>query len=111
MNHPQDFAEVVAEMEGRTSAAVEALIAAERKRTGYDRDRIARILGEKGLEVKPSTVRYFLRQYKLSLKYKPSRYGRRNSCYDFDPLYPLQHFQVALKEVYDATTLSEQNLR
>ena len=95
----------------RTSAAVEALIVAERKKTGYGRDRIARLLRERGVEVRPSTVRYVLRRYKLSIKYKRSRYRRRNRFYDFDALYPLQHFQVDLKEVYDATTLSEQTLR
>ena len=76
-----------------------------------DLDRIARILQEKGLEVKSSTVRYVLRRYKLSIKYKRSRYRRRNRFYDFEALYPLQHFQVDLKEVYDSTTLSEQTLR
>jgi len=95
----------------RTPAVVEGMIVAERKRTGYGRDRIARLLREKGVEVKPSTVRYVLRRYKLSIKYKRSRYRRRNRFYDFDSLYPLQHFQVDLKEVYDATTLSEQTLR
>jgi len=95
----------------RTSAAVEAMIVAERKKTGYGRDRIARILQEKGVEVTPSTVRYVLRRYRLSIKYKRSRYRRRNRFYDFDSLYPLQHFQVDLKEVYDSTTLSEETLR
>ena len=94
-----------------TSAAVESLIIAERKRTGYGRDRIARLLREKGFEVKPSTVRYVLKRYKLSSKYKRSRYRRRNRFYDFEALYPLQHFQVDLKEVCDATTLSPQTLR
>ncbi len=95
----------------KTSAAVEGLIVAERERTGYGRDRISRILREKGLEVKPSTVRYVLRRYNLSIKYKRSRYRSRNRFYDFEALYPLQHFQVDLKEVYDSTTLSEQTLR
>ncbi len=90
---------------------MEALIVAERKKTGYGRDRIARLLRERGVEVRPSTVRYVLRRYKLSIKYKRSSYRRRNRFYDFDALYPLQHFQVDLKEVYDATTLSEQTLR
>jgi hypothetical protein len=52
-----------------------------------------------------------LRRYKLSIKYKRSRYRSRNRFYDFESLYPLQHFQVDLKEVYDSTTLSEQTLR
>jgi len=95
----------------KTSAAVEALIVAERKKTGFGRDRLARILHERGVEVKPSTVRYVLRRYKLSAKYKRSRYRSRNRFYDFESLYPLSHFQVDLKEVYDATTLSEETLR
>ncbi len=93
------------------SVAVEAMVIAERKKSGYGRERLARILRERGVEIKPSTVRYVLRRYKLSGKYKRSRYRRRNRFYDFEPLYPLQHFQVDLKEVYDATTLSKQTLR
>ncbi|NPV83098.1 MAG: helix-turn-helix domain containing protein [Candidatus Aminicenantes bacterium] len=95
----------------KTSSAVEAMILAEREKTGYGRDRIARILREKGIEVKPSTVRYVLRRYGVSPKYKRSRYRRRCRFYDLESLYPLQHFQVDLKEVYDATTLSEETLR
>jgi len=94
----------------RTSLAVEGMIVAVRKETGYGRDRIARILRERGVEVKPSTVRCVLRRYKLSSKHKRSRYRQRNRFYDFESLYPLQHFQVDLKEVYDATTLSEETL-
>jgi len=94
----------------KTSTAVEALIVAERKKTGYGRERIARLLRERGVEVSPFTVRYVLRRYKLRVKYKRSRYRRRNRFYDFEALYPLQHFQVDLKEVYDATTLSGQTL-
>ena len=95
----------------RTSLAVEGMITAVRKETGYGRERIARILRERGVEVKPSTVRCVLRRYKLSSKHKRSRYRQRNRFYDFESLYPLQHFQVDLKEVYDATTLSEETLR
>jgi len=51
-----------------------------------------------------------LRRYKLSSKHKRSRYRQRNRFYDFESLYPLQPFQVDLKEVYDATTLSEETL-
>ncbi len=95
----------------RTSAAVEALIIADRKKTGFGRDRVARILHERGVEVKPSNVRYVLKRYKLTAKYKRSRYRSRNRFYDFESLYPLSHFQVDLKEVYDAATLSEETLR
>ncbi|MDI6811184.1 MAG: helix-turn-helix domain-containing protein, partial [archaeon] len=94
----------------KTSAAVEGMIIALRKKTGYGRDRIARILRERGVEVKPSTVRYVLRRYKLSSKHKRSRYRQRNRFYDFETPYPLQPFQVDLKEVYDSTTLSEETL-
>ncbi|MDI6698102.1 MAG: helix-turn-helix domain-containing protein [Candidatus Saccharicenans sp.] len=95
----------------KTSAAVEGMSIALRKKTGYGRDRIARILRERGVEVKPSTVRYVLRRYKLSSRHKRSRYRQRNRFYDFETLYPLQPFQVDLKEVYDSTTLSEETLR
>ncbi|MGB4705078.1 MAG: helix-turn-helix domain-containing protein [Candidatus Saccharicenans sp.] len=95
----------------KTSTAVEGMIIALRKKTGYGRERIARLLREQGVEVRPSTVRYVLRRYKLSSKHKRSRYRQRNRYYDFESLYPLQHFQVDLKEIYDSTTLSEETLR
>jgi hypothetical protein len=53
----------------------------------------------------------FLKRHKLSVKYKRSRYRRRNRFYDFESLYPLQHFKVDLKEIYDATALSDETLR
>ncbi len=71
----------------RTSLAVEGMITAVRKDTGYGRDRIARILRERGVEVNPSTVRCVLRRYKLSSKHKRSRYRQRNRFYDFESLY------------------------
>ncbi len=37
---------------------IEGIIAKEWKKTGYGRDRLARNLTEKGIPVKPSTVRY-----------------------------------------------------
>lgn len=95
----------------RTSLSLEGAILAERKRTGYGRDRISRLLQERGLQVKPSTVRCVLRRYKISGKDKRSRFRRRQRFYDFDFLYPLEHFQVDLKEIYDQSTLPSSTLR
>lgn len=89
----------------RTPLYLEALIIATAKKTGYGRDRIARILTERGYPVKPSTVRYVLRRYKVSAKYKRTKYRKRQRYYDFDSLYPLQHFEVDLKEIFDSKTL------
>jgi len=61
--------------------------------------RIARVLKEKGIEVKPSTVRYVLERYGLQGRYKRSKYRKRRRFYDFDALYPLSHFEVDLKEI------------
>ena len=90
----------------RTPLHIEGIIIAERKKTGYGRDRISRNLNERGVDVKPSTVRYVLRRYKLSAKYKRNKYRKLQRFYDFEDLYPLQHFKVDLKEVYDQSTLS-----
>lgn len=95
----------------RTPLSLEAAILAERKKTGYGRDRISRLLQERGLEIKPSTVRCVLRRYKIQAKYKRSRFRRRQRFYDFDSLYPLEHFQVDLKEIYDQSTLPSSTLR
>jgi len=51
-----------------------------------------------------------VKRYKLNVKYKRSRYRRRNRFYDFEELYPLKYFQVDLKELSDATTLYEETL-
>ena len=91
----------------RTPLHIEIIIVSERIKTGYGRDRIARILCEKGLEVKPSTVRYVLRRYKLQGKYKRCKWKKKKRYYDFDSLYPLQHFETDLKEIFDKGTLSE----
>jgi len=89
----------------RTPLWLEGIIIAEAKKTGYGRDRISRILTHKGYAVKPSTVRYVLKRYKISPKYKRTRYRRRQRYYDFDSLFPLQHFEVDLKEIFDKRTL------
>jgi len=52
-----------------------------------------------------------LKFYKLSVKAKRSSYRRRKRFYDFETLYPIQHFKVDLKEIHDATTPSEETLR
>ena len=92
----------------KTPPHLELAIASVRKKTGYGRDRIVRVLKEKGIEVKPSTVRYVLKRYGLQGRYKRSKYRKRQRFYDFDALYPLSHFEVDLKEIYDTGTLSEE---
>jgi putative transposase len=94
----------------RTPLHIEAIIVAQRKKTGYGRDRIARNLGQRGVDVKPSTVRYVLRRYKLGAKYKRNKYRKKQRFYDFEELYPLQHFEVDLKEIYDQSTLSYETI-
>lgn len=58
-------------MSRQDSSYIELIITAERKKTGYGRDRLTRILKERGISVKPSTGRYVL---------------------------PLSHFEVDFKE-------------
>ena len=95
----------------KTPLHIEGMILAERKKTGYGRDRISRNLTARGIPVKPSTVRYVLRRYQVSAKYKRSRYRKKQRFYDFEELHPLEHFEVDLKEIYDQSTLSEETIQ
>jgi transposase len=90
----------------KTPAYIEVIIIAEREKTGYGRERIVRNLKRKGIDVKISTVRYVLKRYKLTGKYKRSNYRSKVRFYNFEKLYPLEIFQVDLKEIFDKTTLS-----
>ena len=92
----------------RTPLHIEGIILSERKKTGYGRDRIARNLTERGIAVKPSQVRYVLKRYNIGAKYKRNKYRKKQRFYDFEELYPLQHFEVDLKEIYDQSTLSHE---
>lgn len=89
----------------RTPLHIEGVILTERKKSGYGRDRIARNPSERGVLVTPSTVRYVLKHYGASAKYKRSPYRKRQRFYDFEHLHPLEHFQVDLKEIYDQSSL------
>ena len=60
----------------KTPPHLELAILSVRKKTGYGRVRIARVLKEKGIEVKPSTVRYVLKRYGLQGRYKRSKYRK-----------------------------------
>jgi transposase len=95
----------------KTTLSIEGMILIEREKTGYGRDRIARNLSARGIPVKPSTVRYVLKRYQASAKYKRSRYRKKQRFYDFEELHPLEHFEVDLKEIYDPFTLSEQAIQ
>ncbi len=95
----------------KTPPHIEALILAERKKTGYGRDRIARNLREKGIPLRSSAVRYVLKRNNATARYKRSKYRKRQRYYDFEELYPLQHFEVDLKEIYDQSTLSKDAIR
>jgi len=95
----------------KTATHIEGIIIAEREKTGYGRERIARNLRERGIEVKESTIRYVLKRYKLTGKYKRSRYRKKVRFYDFESLHPLEMFQVDLKEIYDRTTLSKEAIK
>ena len=61
----------------RTPLILEIIIVSIRIKTGYGRDRITRVLCERGIEVKPSTVRYVLQRYNLVRKYKRSRWKKK----------------------------------
>ncbi len=89
----------------RTPLHLECMIIAERKKTGYGRERILRNLRERGIEVTSSLVRYTLRRYNIPQKYKRSNYRKRNRFYDFEKLHSLEHFEVDLKEICDQKTL------
>lgn len=105
--HLTDYSRKPKNSPNKTPPHIELIIIAERKKTGFGRDRLARILKEKGISVNPSSVRYVLKRHGLTSKYKRSKYRKRVRFYDFESLYPLSHFEVDLKEIYDKGTLSE----
>jgi transposase len=72
----------------KTHLHIKGMILAEREKTGYGRDRIARNLQAKGIEVRPPTVRYVLKRYKVKAKYKRTRYRKKQRYYVLKNYFP-----------------------
>lgn len=86
---------------------LESKIIKLRKKTGYGRIRIQRLLLAEGINIGLKAIQNVIKRNKLSGKYKRNKYRVRRRFYDFDKLYPFSVFQVDLKEIFDRSTLSE----
>ncbi|MEO0263568.1 MAG: hypothetical protein ABIM62_07615, partial [candidate division WOR-3 bacterium] len=77
-----------------------------RRETGYGAIRISRIMKEReGIYVGVSAVRYVLKRNGVCHKKKRTKYRTRQRYYDFEKIYPLQNFEIDLKEILDMRAL------
>jgi len=90
----------------QTTKEIEALVIQKRKATNFGRLRLAyHIRKECGLQISSFTIRNILRRYKFTMSKKRRGKFRSISYYDWDKVYPLQHFQIDLKVITDQKSL------
>jgi transposase len=90
----------------QTAKEVEELVVKERKLTNFGRLRLAyHIRKEHDLQVSSFTIRNILRRHRLTKPRKRRGKFRSISYYDWDKIYPLQHFQIDLKVIRDQKSL------
>lgn len=90
----------------KTPPETEEKIIKLRKETGYGAIRISRIMREKeGIYVGVSAVRYVLKRKGVCHKKKRTKYRTKQRYYDFEKIYPLQNFEIDLKEILDMRAL------
>ena len=94
----------------KTSPQLELAIRNLAKNNGWGRDRIFEQLHkvpEHKREVTVSKVRYTLRRLGIKGKYKRSIFRSQHRFFDFEGMYPMSHFQIDVKEIYDQSALSK----
>jgi transposase len=90
----------------QTAKEVEELVVKERKLTNFGCLRLAyHIRKEHGLQLSSFTIRNILRRHKLTRPKRRRGNFRSISYYDWDKIYPLQHFQIDLKVITDQKSL------
>ncbi len=91
----------------QSSKHYECLVASYRRKTNYGKDRLSEIIKtEHGINIPPSTIRNILRRLGLSkVKKRRSKSFRQTSFYNYEALYPLQFWQIDLKELLDLKAL------
>lgn len=78
----------------------------ERQATNFGRLRLAYHIREKhGLKISSFTIRHILRCHKLTNPKKRRGNFRSISYYNWDKIYPLQHFHIDLKVIGDQKSL------
>jgi len=79
----------------QTAKDIEELVVKERKITNFGRLRLAYHIREKhSLTLSSFTIRNILRRYRLTKAKRRRGKFRSISYYDWDKIYPLQHFQI-----------------
>ncbi len=90
----------------QTAKEIEELVVKERKATNFGRLRLAyHIRKEHGLKLSSFTIRNILRRHKLTRPKRRRGKFRSLSYYNWDKIYPLQHFQIDLKVIRDQKSL------
>lgn len=90
----------------QTPTGVENLVVKVRKKTNFGRVRLAhRLQQDHKLTLSPHTVRNILRRHDLSEPQTRRGRFRAIRTYDWQSLYPLQHFQIDLKHILDLKSL------
>ena len=92
----------------KTPDELEKKVVSLRKRTNYGSRRLSILLErEESIYLAPSTIGSILRRRGLNRpKRKRSFVMKRSNFYDWESIYPLQQFQIDLKDILDLKTLS-----
>jgi len=84
-------------------------IAIERKKTNFGRRRLKRHLESKyGLNIKETTIAYWLRKMKLSRPCKQRKRFKGIRYYNWEELKPFEFIQIDTKDIKDAKTLPKE---
>jgi len=86
----------------QTSPALEALVVAARRQTGYGPLRLHR---DGGVSLPPGTIRNILRRHPVRPKKRKTWRGTRRRIYQWDDKEPLSFFQTDLKVIRDRKAL------
>lgn len=89
----------------QTPTGIEHMVVLMRKTTNFGCCRLARQLKESGLDLATTTIWAILRRRGIRRPKRRKTIVGRGTYYDWDRLYPLEQFQVDLKEILDIKAL------
>lgn len=90
----------------KTPSWIERLIEKERKKTNYGRIRMAdHLVSKYGIFLPEGTIQNIFKRKKLTKQIKRRGKFKGVTFYDFSSIYPLEHFQIDLKEIPDIKSL------
>lgn len=91
---------------GKTPSWIETVVEKERKKTNYGRIRMAdHLIAKYGLVLPEGTIQHIFERKKCAKKVKRRGRFKAVTFYDFSSIYPLEHFQIDLKEIPDIKSL------